>query len=882
MYSKWTWRPALSALFPALGLIVVAVATAGAQNLPPPGAYQPIPNFTGVGAGLQFREAINNRLSGTQPILPLIVGPTFANLPAEQDGVILYCKDCKRSTPCGSGGQGAWALGTRGQWSCTISTLESSLNANGNKITSLPNGTASGDALPFGQASGGDLGGSLPNPTVATVLGGQVPVTVSTAMTGGDLGGTLPAPTVQTVLGGKAPIYAGQTGALVNTMAGAKGDGSDALNAFNVNGIFNVKAFGAKGDGNTDDSGAIQAAINAACAVNTGSDGAGNFTNVAGQVILPSAPYYLQNPLWMNCAGLQLVGTGRYSSVLEPAYDFGKTIAVVGTGYQGLPTVASLVTGAGNAADFTANQIDYYLNLREWGGRFGPLGIPDGLNLNGLAAFTIEAFIKDVTAGDGIIVGSGSMPIAAEFAAASLLRINGGALDAYLTTTTGSHDASGSAVPLNAVKYVAMTYDGATLRLYDCTPGATSCAPNASVAASGTVVQDPTEDVDIGRWAGQSWPNGSAVQGAIKGYIDSVRISKVARWTGTIATVPNAKFSADSNTLIVTNFEKNSNGSPFVRAYDFVGGGWLFEYNANRAGVTGLNRNSIRDISINPVGLDDSGIVIDAAHDDDIGPVQLSAMEIGLEVWNIAFENNFHDLTIVSRPGRYGIVNNSDDNNYTYTKVSGGWAGYNFGGSGNLINPIFVQNGGVGTGSAYGIVMPPGGGVTLEIHSPWWDVENGGTGSFKAAIFGSGISNVDVFGGQLSTASAAPAIWLDNGGNASVVGTALGSIEGSPSQIVKLTGGGSQSVTLLNPLLSGWGSAALSTTAGVVSMIPCKGSVTMAAGAGTFSNVCVTTTSVCIARDATTPTNAVTLGVPGNGNVTLSGTSTDTVVLNCN
>jgi hypothetical protein len=35
-------------------------------------------------------------------------------------------------------------------------------------------------------------------------------------------------------------------------------------------------------------------------------------------------------------------------------------------------------------------------------------------------------------------------------------------------------------------------------------------------------------------------------------------------------------------------------------------------------------------------------------------------------------------------------------------------------------------------------------------------------------------------------------------------------------------------------------------------------------------------------RDATTPANAVTLGVPSNGSVTLSGTGTDTVVLSCN
>ena len=151
MQSKRTWWPVLSGIaLSALALLAIFFGIAGAQNLPPPGAYQPIPNFTGVGAGLQFREAINDRMSGVQPILPLVVGPSFANLPAEQDGLLIYCKDCKRATPCVGGGSGAWARGNRGAWSCAIDVLETKINANGNKITALANGTIAGDAISFG------------------------------------------------------------------------------------------------------------------------------------------------------------------------------------------------------------------------------------------------------------------------------------------------------------------------------------------------------------------------------------------------------------------------------------------------------------------------------------------------------------------------------------------------------------------------------------------------------------------------------------------------------------------------------------------------------------------------------------------------------------
>lgn len=100
-------------------MLVVFAPIAAAQNLPPAGAYQPIPNYTGVGAGLLFRNAINDRFGGEQPISPTIVSLAFASLPSETDGALIYCNDCQRTVPCASGGSGAWAFGAQGQWECT-------------------------------------------------------------------------------------------------------------------------------------------------------------------------------------------------------------------------------------------------------------------------------------------------------------------------------------------------------------------------------------------------------------------------------------------------------------------------------------------------------------------------------------------------------------------------------------------------------------------------------------------------------------------------------------------------------------------------------------------------------------------------------------------
>src|SRR5208282_3402425 len=149
---------------------------AQSPNLPPAGSYQAIPNFTGVGAGALFRQAINNRFSGAQPVSPTVTNVPFASLPAELDGMMIFCRDCKLTSPCTASGSGAWALGARGQWTCAGGPLEANLSANGNKVTNLAAATVSGDAMGYGQTAGGDLTGALPNATVQTVLNGKVPI----------------------------------------------------------------------------------------------------------------------------------------------------------------------------------------------------------------------------------------------------------------------------------------------------------------------------------------------------------------------------------------------------------------------------------------------------------------------------------------------------------------------------------------------------------------------------------------------------------------------------------------------------------------------------------------------------------------------------------
>jgi len=125
------------------------------QNLPPSGTYQPIPDFTGTNAGLSFRNAINDRFSGVQAITPKVTDQVFSSLPAEEDGLLIFCKDCQPTIPCANGGPGAWAFGQNGVWTCTAPNAAGNVLFQGesgaqlNDLNASLNGTFNLKSAPF-------------------------------------------------------------------------------------------------------------------------------------------------------------------------------------------------------------------------------------------------------------------------------------------------------------------------------------------------------------------------------------------------------------------------------------------------------------------------------------------------------------------------------------------------------------------------------------------------------------------------------------------------------------------------------------------------------------------------------------------------------------
>lgn len=144
---------------------------------------------------------------------------------------------------------------------------------------------------------------------------------------------------------------------------------------------YNVKDFGAKGDGTTDDQPAIQAAINAAAA------GGG------GVVTLPVGTYKINTSIYMNgLSNVSLEGTTNFGTIITPNFTSGVCIYLYNSyGY----TIKKLRLEAPSGA---TGLVGIYCHV----GAF--MGFIDTFQIMGFnTAIQVDTNINDLTISNGII-----------------------------------------------------------------------------------------------------------------------------------------------------------------------------------------------------------------------------------------------------------------------------------------------------------------------------------------------------------------------------------------------------------------------------------------------------------------------------------------------
>jgi hypothetical protein len=797
-----------SACAGALAALVLAAGSAAGQ-------YQPIPNFSGVGAGFNFRQAINQRFSGAQAISPTIVSLPFASLPVEQDGMLLWCRDCQKTTPCSGGGAGAMAVGTRGAWACAGGPLEQDLNANGRNLA----GAASVQASLAGDAQARE----------ALVAGGGVRVS-----------------------NGSTPPYT-----VIDENANISG---------HVNGVINVKAppYGAKGDCTTDDTAAIQSAINAACAVNPS-----NQENIP-PVYLPPTPYpgcyRITAPLLIDCSDLHVFGGGRMNTVLMPIF-YGPDLIVqsaptsnpplassvtatwqanhaypqfselrdsngnievaTGGGTSGSgshptwPTTqgatvadgsvtwtlevigSQLASGTGSAYD-TVNNSAPVLDL-------GWTGPP--MNLSGLSAFTVETYLDAVGSsfcGNNYCNIIGSYVNAPGSGAAG--NVGGGAFDLYVNPFStpanelqadikigGTHYGLSDTASLttNVTHHIALTYDGSTVRLFK------DGVMVASTAASGTLTQGYYETVmfpGLTPLGTALWPGnnpGAAGHGFVNGYYDSVRISNSARYTANF-TRPTAKFAVDGNSLLLLNFGASPAGTVIGNTNSLLANTRLDAFFPIEVGSF-MNRIHLDNLEYCPGGSGGGGLWAVWAVNSRFEDLHCSFQsEIAVELWDNDFQDTLRNIFAFGGNGRtnYGFVfaNQSNGNDYNRLQCDGQTGGciIQQGSSGSYELPIFTDRG------SYIYPLIIGGRAVLR--DPFSDMESANSLFLADVLALNSWAPIVIHGGELDTPNASGAHFAINGGQPiSDVGTSLGGT--ASAEIVNVISNPTSPVTIRDAVL---------------------------------------------------------------------------------
>jgi hypothetical protein len=367
---------------------------------------------------------------------------------------------------------------------------------------------------------------------------------------------------------GQAPPKQRPPGAYVpivqNEVATSRSNAS--VNGFNIDGRFNVKnpIYGAKGDGRTDDTAAIQAAYNATCAAAIAANRAN--ANIAATLWFPAGTYITAFSLISNCSQpitwkcesegacmIQAASQALFPIIMHESSGYLSAITTGG------PILApSLATGRGSSLNWGSNSQQYY-DLKD---AQNGLGAPwnTAKPLDRLSEISVEGFLNYAGGGssNAYIMSSGGDDLSLPniIGALNIFLVPGtrNRLGACITTnTTGiaCTAGSGSSITAGTTYEFELSYDGSALRLFVGTPGSTTTLVGTA-PATGTIVQKPGEVFALGDGGGFAIGGANFASAHWIGQLDSIRVSRKARHTATY-TAPTAKFANDGNTLVLMN-----------------------------------------------------------------------------------------------------------------------------------------------------------------------------------------------------------------------------------------------------------------------------------------------------------------------------------------
>jgi hypothetical protein len=263
--------------------------------------------------------------------------------------------------------------------------------------------------------------------------------------------------------------------------------------------------------------------------------------------------FYARNGAWMN-SGNPVTGTGAIATVKNGwpglASYYGKTYVNFGQG--GAP---SLVTSDASSFDRPISRANnVYPQITNTQSKFGQtsanvagsgaFAVPSASDLNFTGDFTIDMWVRPASSGNGqVVLSKGYSGGYTSY----MIYTSGGNYLFYGSTNGGSwniaNGVSMGSIALNTWTHLAVSRSGTNIYLYK------NGVLQNTIAGAGAAVWSTTQPLWIGQYGGNN--------GYFNGFVDEVRISNNARWTGSPFTPPTSEYASDANTLALFHMNED-------------------------------------------------------------------------------------------------------------------------------------------------------------------------------------------------------------------------------------------------------------------------------------------------------------------------------------